>query len=176
MTAHRSKDRNTGASRWHIQRWPPLSNVETLIKLAAFGFAYAAFATSIGRAATPIVRDAVTLARMAILGVLSLGLIIATWDRWRQREVISMIFVLLNALAHGLLLAALLRGAEVDFWLFWFATLMLLGDLIKIVSFYVRPFPVRSLSPAAGTALTGVYAVGYMAIILLPELAVSVGG
>jgi len=34
----------------------------------------------------------------------------------------------------------------------------------KAVSFYVPPPPVRDLSPAAGTALTGIYALGYAAI------------
>jgi hypothetical protein len=160
--------------RWHVDRWPPLSKAETLIKLAAFGFAYAAFATSTGRATMPIVQNGATLAQIGILGVLSLGLTAAVWDRWRRREVVSMAFVLLNAPAHWLLFAALLRSAEVDFWLFWFAELMLLGDLIKVLSFYVRPFPVRDLSPAVGTALTGIYAVGYLAIILLPQLAMSV--
>ena len=155
------------ARRWHVDRWPPLSNAETTVKLAAFGFAYAAFATSIGRAGVPMAQGARPSAQIAILGVLSLGLVAAVWDRWQRREVVSMLFVLLNAPAHGLLLVALLRGAEVGFWLTFFASLMLLGDLVKAVSFYVPPPPVRDLSPAAGTALTGIYAVGYLAILAL---------
>lgn len=156
--------------RWHVDHWPSLSKAETLIKLAAFGFAYTAFAASIGRAAAPIAQDARALAQVAILGVLALGLVAAVWDRWRRREVVSMAFVLLNAPAHWLLFAALLRGAAVDFWLFFFAALMLLGDLIKAVSFFVPPPPVRDLSPVAGTALTGFYALGYAAILVLERI------
>ncbi len=153
-----------------MDRWPPLSKTETLIKLAAFGFAYTALATSIGRAAVPIAQDVRSLAQAVILGVLALGLVAAVWDRWRRREVVSMVFVLLNAPAHGLLLVALLHGAGVDFWLTLFASLMLLGDLIKAVSFYVPPPPVRDLSPAVGAALTGIYALGYAAILVLGHI------
>ncbi len=167
---HRNEDAVSEARRWHADRWPPLSKAETLIKLAAFGFAYTGFATSIARAAVPIAQDARSLAQVAILGVLALGLVAAVWDRWRRREIVSMVFVLLNAPAHWLLFVALLRGVAVDFWLFFFATLMLLGDLIKLVSFYVPPPPVRDLSPAAGTALTGIYALGYTAILVLAHI------
>jgi len=156
--------------RWRVDGWPPLSKAETVIKLAAFGFAYAGFAASIGRATVPIAQDVRSLAQVAILGVLAVGLTAAVWDRWRRREAVSMVFVLLNAPAHWLLFVALLRGAAVDFWLFFFATLMLLGDLIKAVSFYVPSPPVRDLSPAAGTALTGIYALGYAAILALEHI------
>lgn len=167
---HRSEDPAAAVRRWHVDRWPPLSKAETLIKLAAFGFAYTGFATSIARATVPIAQDTRSLAQVAILGVLALGLVVAVWDRWQRREVVSMVFVLLNAPAHGLLLVALLRGAAADFWLFFFATLMFLGDLVKAVSFYVPPPPVRDLSPAAGTALTGIYALGYAAILALEHI------
>jgi len=159
-----------GTRWWHVNRWPPLAKAETLIKLAAFGFAYTAFAGSIGRATVPLAWDVRSLVQVAILGVLSLGLVVAVRDRWRRREVVSMVFVLINAPAHGLLLVVLLRGANVDFWLSLFATLMLLGDVIKAVSFYVPPPPARDLSPAAGTALTGIYALGYAVIFALEHV------
>ena len=130
----------------------------------------AAFAKSIGRATVPIAQDVRSLVSVAILGVLASGLVAAVWDRWRRREIVSMVFVLSDAPAHWLLFVALLRGAAIDFWLLFFATLMLLGDLIKPVSFYVPPPPIRDLSPAAGTALTGIYALGYAEILALEHI------
>lgn len=155
---------------WRVDRWPPLSWAETIVKLAAFGVAYTAFASAVGRSAEAQAWDARLIAQAVILGVLALGLVVAIWDRWRRREVASMAFVLLNNAAHWGLLASLLRTERAHLWLVSFAALMWVGDAVKILSFYAGPFPVRDLSRATGTALTGVYVAGYTAIILLESL------
>jgi hypothetical protein len=156
--------------RWHVDRSPPLSRIEMTIKLAAFGVAYAAFVSAIARSAEPTAWGARPIAQIVILGVLGLGLIAAIWGRWRRRDVVSMIFVLLSNAAHWGLLAALLRTPSAHSKLVIFAALMWFGDAMKVLSFHVRPLPVRDLSPAAGTALTGIFVVGYMAICLLESL------
>jgi len=158
-------------NRWHAERWPPLSWAETALKLAAFGVAYTTLVSSVGRPAAPAVEWTWRLAsQVAILGVLSIGLLLVVWDRWRRREVISMVFVLLNVPAHWGLFAAVLRTPTAQSGLLLFVWIMLAGDVVKSLSFYVSPLPVRDLSPAAGTALTGIYIAAYAAIGLIEHL------
>jgi hypothetical protein len=153
--------------RWHVERWPALSWAETVVKLAAFGVAYATLTSAIGRPAVPINWTWRIVAQSAILGTLSVGLLLAICDRWRRREVVSMVFVLLNVPAHWGLFAAMLRTPDAHSGLVLFAWIMLVGDAVKTASFYVSPLPVRDLSPVAGTALTGIYLAGYAAIGLI---------
>jgi hypothetical protein len=155
---------------WHVDRWPPLSWAETIVKLAAFGIAYTAFATAVGRSAEAQAWDARSIAKAAILGVPALGLVVAIWDRWRRREVASMAFVLLSNAAHWGLPASLLRSERSHPWLVFFVALMWAGDPVKVLSFHAGPFPVRNHSRAAGTAMTGVYVTEHTAIILLESL------
>jgi hypothetical protein len=157
-------------TRWHAERWPPLSWAETAVKLAAFGVAYATLATAVGRPASAIAWTWRPTAQVTLLGILSIGLLLAIWDRWRRREIISMAFVLLNVPAHWGVFAAVLRTPTAQSGLLLFAWIMLAGDAVKTLSFYVSPLPVRDLSPAAGTALTGIYIAGYAAIGLIEYL------
>jgi len=155
---------------WLTERCPPLSWAETAVKLAAFGVAYTTLAAAAGRAPSAIEWTWRLTAQVTILGILSIGFLLAIWDRWRRREIISMAFVLLNVPAHWSLFAAALRTPAAQSGLLLFAWIMLAGDAVKTLSFYVSPLPVRDLSPAAGTALTGIYIAGYAAIGLIGHL------
>jgi len=165
------------ASRWHVDHWPPLSKLEALIKLVAFGLAYAAFAIRIGRAPVPIGDQPITLARLGIFALLALGSVAAIWHPWRRRESVSLVFAVLNATAHWLLFVSLLRGAEADFWLTLFASLMLLSELVTASRFLpIGSAPTRSLTPTVGTVWSGIHAVGYLVVISLPQMIASIRG
>ena len=151
--------------RWHVARWSGLAWLETGIKLAAVAVAVIALirgAPPIGRAWT-----ASALAASTLLGLLSVGLVIAIWDRLASREVISVVFVVLSNLGHWSAFARLALTRTIAAPLAVFAGLMLAGDLAKIAFLRRDGFRVRRVSPRALVALTSVYAVGYATILVL---------
>lgn len=107
------------------------------------------------------------VAQIAILGVLCLGLLAAIVDRLVNREIVAMVFVILNNLGHMAMLTALLVHAGTDGHLVLFASLMLTGDVIKIVFLKTSDFTVRDTPRAVLFGLTLGYVVGYAALIAL---------
>ena len=91
-------------------------------------------------------------------------------ERLAEREGIAMAFVLLNSVGHWCMTVAVARDPDVGGLLIAFSALMLAGDLVKIAWLARSGYRVRDLSPAVPFALTGVYAAGYAALILI-ELA-----
>jgi hypothetical protein len=152
---------------WHVAPWPPLAWLETVIKLAAFGFGIAALvqALVIGTFELP---GGLRLAQLIALFVLSLGLVAAILDRLAEREIVAMIFVVLNNVAHWGMVVALLFQPGPGWLLLAFAGLMLLGDLVKLVFLRVHTdFSVRDTPRTVLYGLTGFYVVGYLVILLL---------
>ena len=135
--------------RWHVARWSGLAWLETGIKLAAVAVAVIALSAS------------------TLLGLLSVGLVIAIWDRLASREVISVVFVVLSNLGHWSAFARLALTRTIAAPLAVFTGLMLAGDLAKIAFLRRDGFRARRVSPRALVALTSVYAVGYATILVL---------
>lgn len=104
---------------------------------------------------------------MIVLALLCLGLLAAIADRYAEREVIGMAFVIGMNAGHLAMLAALLRYGGLDDALLAFALLMLAGDLVKLVFLATTGFRVRSVPPAAVYGLTGAYAVGYVVLAVI---------
>ena len=151
------------AVKWHIAKWPPLAWLETIIKLVALiiGISVGVTALAVGEFALP---TGTRLAQFIILIILSLGLIMAIFDRIADREIIAMIFVVLNNLGHWGMVLGLAAGSE---WLLWFASFMLLGDLVKLLFIRVNRFTVRDFTPRILYALTVFHLGGYALLILL---------
>ncbi len=148
---------------WHFARWPLLAWLETIIKLAALavGIAASFSALSAGNIAFPA---GLRLVQFVILLILSLGLIAAIFDRIADREIIAMVFVVVNNLGHWGMVLGLAAGSE---RLLLFAGLMLVGDLVKLWFIRVHHFTVREFSPRVLYALTLFYVGGYSLLILL---------
>ena len=163
-------DHHQDRKQWHVARWPALAWLETLIKLAALSVAYVATYLAITRG-TFIRPLGATWVELAILGILSLGLMAAIYDRLSEREIIAMIFVILNNLGHWGLLVALLSEPKPTTALLSFSLLMLAGDLIKLTFIKRHKFEVRDTPRAVLYGLTGLYIAGYMGLILLSTLA-----
>lgn len=87
-----------------------------------------------------------------------------------QREIVAMVFVLINDLGHWGMVYALLTVPGPVALLLAFAALMLAGDLVKLVFLRVHDFKVRDRSQATLYGLTLVYVAGYLAILLLEWL------
>jgi hypothetical protein len=140
--------------------------LETLIKLAALVLGVIALvqALSGGVFALP---GGLRLVQLVILALLSLGLVGAIFDRLALREIVAMIFVILNNLGHWGMVLALASEPGPGGLVLAFAGLMLLGDLVKLVFLKVHDFSVRDLPKVVLYGLTSVYIVGYLVILLL---------
>jgi hypothetical protein len=106
-----------------------------------------------------------------VLGLLSVGLVAAIADRIADREIIGVVFVLAMNLGHWCMTVALARDGDLAGHLVAFAGLMLAGDLVKLVFLRTTGFRVRDISPAVVYGLTGTYALGYAALLLLQTIA-----
>lgn len=106
------------------------------------------------------------LAAAVLLAVLSLGLVAAIADRVADREVVGVAFILAMNAGHWCMTVAIARDALPGF-LAAFAALMLAGDLVKLAFLARSGFTVRAVPRAVVYALTGAYALGYVALILM---------
>ena len=149
--------------KWHIASWPALAWLETIIKLIALiiGIAVGMNALAIGNFQLP---TGLRLGQFITLIILSLGLVTAIFDRIADREVVAMIFVVINNLGHWGMVLGLASGSE---RLLLFASLMLLGDLVKLWFIRAHQFTVRDFSPRILYGLTLFYVGGYALLILL---------
>ncbi len=153
---------------WHVGDWGPLGWLETALKAGGVGVGIAALISATGSSAEA--PGGARLAEVIVLGVLCLGLLAAIADRYADRETIGMVFILGMNAGHIAMLIALARDADVGGLLVAFATLMLAGDLVKLVFLATTGFTVRSVPRAAVYGLVGAYVAGYVALILI-ELA-----
>jgi hypothetical protein len=156
----------TASKHWYIAQWPPLAWLETVIKLTALVTAIVAFIDTLSDGSFDFPRGT-PLVQFLILVVLSLGLIPAIFDRFIEREIIAMGFVILNNIGHWSLVMALVFIPRPGSGLLAFASLMLLGDLVKVWFLKTSGFRVRHVPPTVMYGLTLFYAAGYALILLL---------
>ncbi len=160
MTAH-----NT-SKQWHIGDWSALGWLETGIKLIAFIAAILALINALSNE-TFSAPSGVRLIQVIVLAVLSLGLTVGIVDRYSQREIIAMIFILINNLAHWGMVYALLTVPGPGNLILVFTALMILGDLVKIFWLYVSGYTQNGYPQSILYGLTGTFVVGYLIIFLL---------
>jgi len=162
------KKSDSSVRRWYVAQWPPLAWLETVIKLVAIGVGVAAFVgvLSKGDWALP---SGLRLAQAIVLALLSLGLVTAIFDRLAEREVVAMIFVILNNLGHWGMVLALASESGPGGALVAFCALMLAGDLVKLFFLKVHDFTVRETPRSVLYGLMLSYVVGY-AVVLILEL------
>ncbi len=147
------------AAAWHVTRWGSLGWIETSAKSCAFICAYVALASSISTGwSTP---HGVRIVELVLIGIATLGLLAAIGDRLLEREIVAMVFVCFNNLAHLALLASLATTAGPGRLLTAFAVLMTFGELVKIQFVRSTHFTVRNTSTATVIGLTTAYALMY---------------
>ncbi|MFC2026267.1 hypothetical protein ACFLUC_03635 [Chloroflexota bacterium] len=154
---------------WHISRWSYLAWVETIIKSIAILIGISAFVDALS-AGTYFFPTGLRLAQFIILGILSLGLMAAIFDRLRRREVGSMVFIIFNDLGHWGMLITLVFIPIPGAFLVSFSVLMLVGDLIKIVSIKLEDFSLAGVSSNVLYCLTSFYIFGYALLLLFEWL------
>jgi len=153
---------------WHVGDWGFLGWLETALKLVGVGIGIAALVSAAGHSADG--PGGARLAEAVILGALCLALLAAIADRFADREIVGMAFILAMNTGHIAMLVALGRDPGVGSYLVAFAALMLAGDLVKLVFLATTGFTVRSVPPAVVYGLVGTFVAGYVALIVI-ELA-----
>jgi hypothetical protein len=151
-------------TRWHVATWPPLAWVETIIKgigqIIGIWALVSSFST--GDFATP---QGIRLVQTILMTVLAWGLSVGILDRIRYREIISMVFILTNNLAHWGIVLSFLFGQNQ--FLIPFTLFFLIGDLVKIIFIRVNRFTVGNFSQTILYGLTSFYVLGYLVIFFL---------
>jgi hypothetical protein len=115
---------------WHIHNWGFWGWLETAIKSVGIIAGFIAFSQTM--TVNPIqVAGGSNVVAAIILGILTLLLSFAVVLRLMQREVISVVFALANALGHAGLLFYLVRTPENTVLPLVFGVAFVLGELVK---------------------------------------------
>lgn len=153
-------------TRWHVKRWSFSAWLETLLKLAAAAIAFLVWLSP--DRYTGSIHGPVRTVALAVLAAMTLGLFFAIFDRWLEKEIVSMVFVVPNLAGHAIMLALLFSASRAGQGLAPFAGLMLLGDIAKLAFLHRSGFTVRDVPPRVLRRLTALYALGYIVLVLLP--------
>lgn len=157
---------NSREKSWHVGRWPGLAWLETIIKLIALmiGIIAAVRALAVPELAFP---KGISLVQFVILVILAVGLLAAIVDRIADREIVAMVFVVINNLGHWGMVLAITAVSTPTTTLSLFAGLMLLGDLVKLWFIRTHQFTVRDYGQRVLIGLTAIYITGYALILFL---------
>ncbi len=156
----------TLTKRWYIGNWSSLGWLETVIKVTAFVVAISTLGTALSTGSF-MAPTGGRLVQVIVLGFLSLGLTAAIFERYMQREIIAMVFVLVNNVAHWGMVYALLTLRDIGNALPIFASLMLGGDVVKLVWLYVSGYTQDGIPQRIFYILTIGFIIGYVIICLL---------
>jgi len=162
------KEAPPSSKKWHVAKWPPLAWLETGLKLVASVIGVVALVQALV-ASSFRWPAGLRLVQFGVLVLLSLGLVAAIWDRYLEREVVAMVFILLNNLGHWGMVVSLASRPGPGWLLLAFVLLMLAGDAIKLVFLQWQDFSVRDTPRVMLFGLTSSYIVGYL-VVLLSEL------
>ena len=154
---------------WYFAQWPALAWLETVIKLVAIAIGVWAFIGALEEGEFDFDAGHV-IAEFVILGILCLGLIAAIFDRLKEREIVSMVFVIVNNIGHWGMLIAVVGEPGPGWKLVAFCTLFICGDLVKMLFIKVHNFRVRDTAQAVLYGLTAFYMIGYALIFILELL------
>ena len=146
----------------------PLGWAETLLKLAAFAVMFYFFFQGLPLGELSFSRGAINTLRSAAAMLLTLLLLVAIYDRFLDKEIFALIFILINVLAHSCFVLLSLAAQHTD-GLAIFAGLMLVADLVKLVSIKLYDMKVRDIPQSVLYLLTAVFII-CDALMLLPVL------
>jgi hypothetical protein len=155
--------------QWYFADYPALAWVETVIKAAAMVIGIAALYMSLTRGSFALPAG-YRFAELVVMMILSIGLLVAIFDRILDREIVAMTFVLFNNLAHWGIVASLVFIQEANPYLVPFCALMAIGDMVKTIFIKAHSFQVRDVPQFILFALTAIYMAGYITVLTLELL------
>lgn len=152
--------------QWYFAKYPALAWVETVIKAAAMLIGIAALAAALGNGSFAL-PTGVRFVELTVMAILAIGLVAAIFDRLLDREIVAMVFVLFNNLAHWGIVASLLLLREANPYLVPFCALMAVGDMVKTIFIKAHSFQVRDIPQFILFGLTAIYLLGYTVVLTL---------
>jgi hypothetical protein len=155
----------TQTQGWYVGQWGTFGWLETIAKFAGIVMAFIAFIQSLSTT-NLIIGGNPRLATVIVLIPLTL---IWTYNlilRFQQREIISMIFGILNALGHAAVLIALLKMPEQRTFAIIFAIAYIIGEVFKRVFLIKTGFTESGRSNAAMMTISNSFIGGYILLLI----------
>ena len=151
----------SGQTGWHVADWGPWGWSETVVKLIGIIVAFAA-AIDEGAFGVP------SSNRLAywLLVAAGVGYVAAIADRYVDREVVAFAFIVATVLGHVAIVYAMGRADWPSTPVRAFASLMLVGDLIKIGFFATTRASVRGIPWTVPLAMTSALAIAYLIVLV----------
>ncbi len=153
---------------WHTAQWGTWGWLETIAKLVAIIAGFIAFLNRLP--GTFMIGGNPHLAAVILLALLSVASIAQVALRLGQREIVSMVFAVLNLLGHLALLLAIVQVPHHRLWPVLFGTFYTLGQLIKIQFLRISGYTEGNADSAGMIRVAGVMALLYalFAVFMLP--------
>jgi hypothetical protein len=152
----------SGQEGWHVARWGVLGWVETALKSVGITVGVIAAATG-GAFAVPATGR---IAYWAVVAV-AVGYLVAVFDRWADKEIVAMGFLVAMLVGHWTMVYAMGRPDGAVGAVRLFATMMLTGDVVKIVYFATSGARVRGLPPMVPIVMTSILVAVYALVIAI---------
>lgn len=125
------QESTTGSQGWHIAQWGLWGWIETILKIIGMAAGVWALLRTIN--VDYFITDThIQPAAVVLMALLTVGMVFALIWRIIQREVISLIFAILNVIGHGSLLLALTRQPPQRVLPLIFCAFFVLGGLAKL--------------------------------------------
>lgn len=150
--------------QWHFANWSPLGWLETFLKGLAMVIGISVLFMAISGPLA--LRSGGTLVQTIVMGVLALTITFGVVDRFIEREIFAMIFVVFNIFAHWGIFLGLMSAYDIANQVILYCVLMILGDLVKVRWLAVSGFTVRGLTFRVLAAFTTFFIVGYVVVLL----------
>ncbi len=162
----RQMDQPVGENQWYVAHWPALAWLETTIKIIGLLVALIAVLMTIfeGEFEFPA---STRMVQWIILFAMSLGLLLAIYDRIVERELVAMGFVIINNIGHWGMVIALMFTPPPDGGLMIFAGMMMFGDIIKLWYLFTSGYAPRLIPRSLLYFLTSCYVIGYRLIVVM---------
>lgn len=157
---------NTNTKGWHFKNWGTWGWIETIIKMIAVVFALGAFLAADGNAVLQTTNHP-RMAAVILLGLFTVSMFLLTGFRIAQREIGSVIFTVINALAHAALLIAMLRAPTELTYPIIFGVLYTIGQAVKLVFLFATGFTEGGLSKTMIRLATLALVIAYAVFTLL---------
>ncbi len=156
----------TQTDGWHVARWGTWGWIETVLKLVGIAAGVVAFFQTTGTSDL-VIGGHPHLAAVIVLAVLTLAAFGQLAFRFRQQEVISLIFAVLNLLGTLGLLIALLKAPESLTLPLIYGGGYVLGQLAKLVFLRISGYTEGGADTRGMLMVTGGLTVVYVVFMLL---------
>lgn len=156
----------TQAQGWHTVQWGTWGWAETILKLIALALGVLAFFQS-NPASELVIGGNPHLLAVIVLAILTLFSVGQVGIRFTQKEIVSMIFAVLNFLGHAALLVAMLR-VPTDLTLpILFGVFYTLGGIVKVQFMRVTGYTEGGADSPTMIRVSALMALPYIVFVVL---------